>query len=181
MLNYKSTYMEKIIFTLLAGMVIMLTGCSDNDEPNTDYKFDTLEKVCGDKTWTSDKTTFFASNGQEIDQEFLVWNYMGADLGLHFSVNNGKFIQYCRPDGNTLERFMSDFTFDRESGNIYLNGSSKPFAQIISVTPDRIILHTHFGKWVTKDMIEGNDKSDDSPDEGSYAEMIMVPADESMF
>lgn len=168
--------MKKFII-LLAGIFIMLTACSDNDEPKTDsYKFETLEEICGTGNWETDKVAYFASNGQEVDNDLVFESNVGANMGLQFSVKEGKFTEYYRPDGYFWESRASDFTFDRKTGYIYLEDSDKPFAQIISAAPDRIVLHAHYGEYIYKAMLEGYDKTDDTPDEGSYGLIEMVPA-----
>ena len=169
--------MKKYLFILSFFTAILLIGCSDNDEPKTDsYKFETLEKICGTGKWETDKVAYFASNGQEVDIDRVLGDNVGADLGLQFSVKDGKLTEYYRPDGYFWESRASDFTFDRKTGYIYLEGSDKPFAQIISTAPDRIVLHAHYGEYIYKAMLEGYDKTDDTPDEGSYGLIEVVPA-----
>lgn len=169
--------MKKYFLFLSIFTAVLLTGCSDNDEPKIDsYKFDTLEEICGTGNWETDKVAYFASNGQEVDNDLVFESNVGANMGLQFSVKEGKFTEYYRPDGYTWESHTSDFTFDRKTGYIYLEGSDKPFAQIISAAPDRIVLHTHYGEYVDKGMLEGYDKTDDTPDEGSYGLIEVVPA-----
>lgn len=178
--------MSKLYFNLLnlfvAVCLMSLTGCSDNDEPKAEeHKFGTLEEICGARTWVSEDITFFASTGQEIDIERVLESNVGAYLSLNFSVDGNTLTRYYRPDGYHWASSTDTYTFDRDNVYIYLKDSSKPFAQIISVEADRIVLHTHFGEYVDKSMIEGNDSKDGTPDEGSYAVIVLSPTDEAPF
>lgn len=175
---------KNIIISIISIFVLLTTGCSDNDEPKTEeHKFDTLEEICGAKVWGSDLNgiTFFASNGKEIDINVILESNVGAYLGLNFSVDGNTLTQYYQPDGYHWASSTDTYTFDRDNGYIYLVDSSKPFARIISVEADRIVLHTHFGEYVNKSMIDGNDSKDGTPDEGSYAVIVLSPTDKVPF
>lgn len=166
----------------VAVCLMSLTGCSDNDEPKAEeHKFGTLEEICGARTWVSEDITFFASTGQEINIERVLESNVGAYLSLNFSVDGNTLTRYYQPDGYHWASSTDTYTFDRDNGYIYLKDPSKPFARIISVEADRIVLHTHFGEYVDKSMIEGNDSKDGTPDEGNYAVIVLSPTDEAPF
>lgn len=157
--------------------VVSLMSCS-SDEPTQENvsELSAFEKVCGDKTWVYSEVTFIDGEGHEFAIE-PIFAYVGGYYGFCFDIQGDKFNEYGISDAYAEEVWYVEphaYTFDRESGYIYLDGSADPYARVVSVEEDKMVIDAHFGKFIAYGDI------DIKVDKGSYARFVMVPADDSL-
>lgn len=168
----KFMYMLSVLLCMVS-----LTACSDNDEPKTDpeVKFAPLEEIFGDETWvySEGEYRYFQSEGKEYDKD-PDYVYVGKDYGLCFAVNVSTWKEYITSDADAEDIWYvltHNVEFDRKQGYIYLDGNKEPYARVVDVQADRVVVDTHFGCFSDVDDVENK------IDEGSFVRYVMIPAD----
>lgn len=151
--------MHKSLFKLFvfSPLTLCLLSCSDKDEPKeADYKFETLDKIIDGKIWQTTHRQFFTGDGTEISYDTSDRFPEGMPFDLYFTVNGDKltdyyFIVFQHP----WYKFTDNYSFDRNTGVITLENrhsvSGTPFAKILSVEDDKIILQACYGAVSTED------------------------------
>ncbi len=162
--------MNKLInMFLLASLAICFAACSDDDEPKSEpeFRFDNLGNIMGDRIWSTIELSVVDSQGNEynpIDDLHLV----GSGYDINFSISGNELNDYVDSDAFPgWIKYIYNYTFDRETGTIYLKGDKESFGQIVNLSEDEMEIHSEVGKWKIPGI--------DGRDEGSYLRCILQP------
>lgn len=163
-----------IVLSVALPVVSLMSCSSDEPDNKSESELSAFEQVCGDKTWVYSEVRFIDGEGHEFATE-PTYESVGEYYGFCFNIQGDKFNKYGLSDATAAELWYVEphtYTFGRESGYIYLDGSADPYARVVSVEDDKMVIDAHFGKFIAADdATAGVDKE-------SYARFVMVPADE---
>lgn len=116
-------YNRAIRLVVVIAIVGIVTSCKKDDPYPKVNKFPKIEEIFGSQYWQTENAIYYDSNGNTYTDRELALEFVGffSKIAFHFEGNNlFTFHSIICIDVHPAYKVKHDFTFDRETGNLYI-------------------------------------------------------------